>query len=434
MKTENNTGMQIVYERCAGLDVHKQTVVACLRLWADGRLRYTHTQTFATLTRDLEALRDWLSSKGVTHVAMESTGVYWKPIYNVLEERFTVLLCNARHVKQVQGRKTDQKDCQWLAQLLQLGLLQGGFVPPRPQRELRDLTRHRAQLQAEHTRVANRIQKVLEDANIKLSSVATDILGVSGRAMLQALVDGENDAAALAELAQRQLRAKLPQLREALHGHVTPHHRYLLKLLLGQVHYLETVTAELDARIEVLLESAEMQQLSEATHAIPFPRAVELLDTVPGVDKTAAQAIVAEIGTDMSRFPTAGNLASWAGMCSGNDESAGKRRSGKTTKGDRWLKAKLFQCAWAAARTKQTYASAAYRRWGTRRGTKRAITALGHSLLVSIYCMLEQGVPYADLGPEHFDTLRPDRQVRYHTHRLQALGYTVKLEPKSDAA
>lgn len=429
-----NKDLDILHERCAGLDVHKQTVVACVRLWGDGRVRYTETRTFGTTTRELEDLRDWLSSKGVTHAAMESTGVYWKPVYNVLEERFEVLLCNARHVKQVPGRKTDQKDCQWLAQLLQHGLVQGSFVPPRPQRELRDLTRHRAQIAAEHTRVANRIQKVLEDANLKLASVATDILGKSGRDMLEAIGKGENDPAALAELARRQLRGKIPQLREALHGYVTDHHRYMLKLLLDQVKYLEGVMAELDARIEAVLSSEEMQRLSEATDTIPFDQAVELLDTVPGVDRTAAQAIVGEIGTDMSRFPTDGDLASWAGMCPGNHESAGKRRSGKTSKGNRWLKAKLFQCGWAAARTRNTYASAAYRRWGCRRGAKKAVGALGHSLLVSIYHMLEQGVPYADLGPEHFDTLRPERQVRYHTKRLEALGYTVKLEAKADAA
>ena len=431
--TDNDQGLEVLHERCAGLDVHKESVVACVRLWSDGRLRYSRVQRFGTMTRELEALRDWLASKGVTHVAMESTGVYWKPVFNVLEEHFEVLVCNAYHVKQIRGRKTDRKDCEWLAQLLQYGLLRGSFVPPRPLRELRDLTRMRSSLAEDHTKVVNRIQKVLEDANIKLASVVTDIMGVSGRDILEALARGETDPEVLAQLARRQLRGKIPELREALYGHVTEHHRFLLRRLLRKARDLEAEMAELEERIEWVLSSPELAQVAEKTQSVPFPKAVELLDTVPGVNKTAAHALVAEIGTDMSRFGRAGHLASWAGVCPGNHESAGKRRTGRTGKGNRWLKAKLFQCAWAAARTKRTYANAAYRRWA-RKGSKKAVAALGHSLLVSIYRMLEEGVAYHDLGPDHFDQLHPDRLKRYHIKRLEALGYTVKVEPKAGAA
>ncbi len=426
--------MDVIHARCAGLDVHKQTVVACVRVLLESGQVHAQIQTYGTATRELEGLRDWLRDKHVTHVAMESTGVYWKSIYNILEPHFALLLCNARHVKQVPGRKTDQKDCQWLASLLQYGLLRGSFVPPRFQRDLRDLTRHRAQVSVQHTRVANRIQKVLEDANIKLSSVATDILGASGRDMLRALIAGQDDPAALAELARRQLRGKIPQLRQALHGHVTAHHRFELDLLMDEIQFLEGQMARLDAHIEEIQASPEARAFSEATRTLPFAQAVALLDTVPGIDRVAAQAILAEIGTDMSRFPTPAHLASWAGMCPGNHESAGKRRSGRTTAGNRWLKAKLFQCAWAAARSKHTYLGAAYRRWAPRRGAKRAVVAVGHSMLVSIHRILHDGVAYLDLGPDYFDRLNPQAQVRYHPRRLQDLGYDVKIEPKTDVA
>lgn len=426
--------MDVMYGCCAGLDVHKESVMACVRRMSDaGRIKQ-EVREFGTMTSNLLALGDWLSEFGVTHVAMESTGVYWKPIYNLLEERFTLLLCNAQHVKQVPGRKTDVKDCQWLAQLLQVGLLRGSFIPPKPQRELRDLTRHRTQVTGEKTRVANRIQKVLEDANIKLACVATDILGASGRDMIEAIIRGEESPERLAELAKRKLRAKIPQLKKALRGRVTEHHRFMLKTLYEHLRYLESVIADLDTRIDTLIRSDEMRAACEENDVLPFDQAVQLLDTVPGIDVRGAQSILAEIGTDMGRFPTAGHLASWAGLCPGNNESAGKRRTGKTTKGDRWLKAVLHQSAWAASHTKNTYLNAQYRRLAPRRGKKRAVTALGHSILISVYHMLDQRVPYADLGPQQFERTHPERLTRYFTKRLESLGYDVTLQPKPAAA
>jgi transposase len=329
--------MDNVFPRCAGLDVHKASVEACVRrMEASGRL-HQQTRHWGTMTRDILAMADWMAAQGVTHVAMESTGVYWKPIYNILESRFTVLLVNARHLKQVPGRKSDIRDCQWIAQLLQHGLLKGSFIPPRPQRELRDLARHRTQLVEEKTRTVNRIHKVLEDTNIKLASVATDILGVSGRAMLEAMIEGQKDPTQLADLAQGQLRGKIPELEKALEGHLTEHHRFMLRLLWKQLTQQEALIAELDSRIE------------EQTH--PFADEIERLDAVPGVDRRVAQAVLAEVGADMTPFPTHQHLASWAGMCPGNEESAGKRRRRRVTPGNRWLKRTLVQAAWAASHT-----------------------------------------------------------------------------------
>jgi transposase len=343
--------MDAIYPCVAGLDVHKQTVVACVRRW-DGRGRVSkQVKTFGTMTRDLLELGDWLSRQGVTHVAMESTGVYWKPVFHLLEGRFTeILLVNAQHIKNVPGRKTDVKDCEWIAQLLQCGLLRGSFVPPVAIRQLRDLTRQRSQLVADRARVANRIQKVLEDANIKLASVATDILGVSGRAMLEAMIRGEGDPELLADLAQRRLRAKLPQLRQALLGKVTNHHRFLLRTLLEQVDSLERLIASYCERIE-----EEMA---------PFASARDRLQTIPGVDQRTAECMVAELGINMDQFPSEGHLASWAGLCSGMNESAGKKRSSRTRKGSRWLRQTMVQAAWAASHTKTSYLGAQYRRSG----------------------------------------------------------------------
>jgi transposase len=374
--------MDTIYPCCAGLDVHKKTVVACLRrAGADGRVD-RQVRTYRTMTADLIALADWLAAEGVTHVAMESTGVYWKPVFHLLEGRFEVLLVNAHHIKQVPGRKTDVKDAEWIAQLLQYGLLRPSFIPPPPIRELRDLTRQRAQLVGERAGVVNRIHKVLEDANIKLASVATDVLGASGRAMLAAIVGGGDDPKALAGLARGSLRGKAAELAEALRGMVSDHHRFLLRTLLRQVEQLEGLIAEYSARVEGALS--------------PFLRAAARLETIPGLGGRAAEVIVAEIGTDMTKFPTAGHLASWAGLCPGNDESAGRRRSGKTTKGSRWLRTILVQVAWSASHTKRTIFSATYRRWAKRLGKKKALVALGHKILVVIYKLLKDETEYRE--------------------------------------
>jgi len=412
--------MDTVYRCCAGLDVHKESVVACV-LWVgeDGSSR-KEIRTFATMTGDLLALSDWLAERKVTHVAMESTGVFWKPIFNILEGRFEVILVNARHIKQVPGRKTDVKDCDWIAQLLQHGLLKASFVPERPQRELRDLTRHRAQLVGEHTRVANRIQKVLEDANIKLSSVATDVLGVSGRAMIQQLLAGQRDAAQIADLAHGKLRDKKAALTAALQGRMTDHHRFMLQTLWDHLTYLESAIASLEQRIEETMR--------------PFGAHVERLDAIPGVDRTVANALIAEIGVDMSHFPTADHLCSWAGVSPGNNESAGKRHSGRTTKGNRWLKRCLSQAAWAASHTKDTYLSAQYRHIARRRGRKRAIIALAHTILIIAYHILADGRQYQELGGDYLDRLHPQRLREYHVRSLKKLGYEVKLTGNEHAA
>jgi transposase len=372
--------MDLIHSCCAGLDVHKKTVVACVRRVAsDGRV-VRQVLTFGTMTAELIALADWLDAQGVGHVAMESTGVYWKPVFHLLEGRFEVLLVNAHRIKQVPGRKTDVKDAEWIADLLAHGLLEASFIPPPPLRELRDLTRQRAQLVRERATVVNRIQKVLEDANIKLASVASDVLGASGRAMLLALIGGGEDPAALAALAKGRLRGKTPELTRALHGLVTDHHRFLLRTLLRQVEQLEALIAEYGGRIE------------EVT--VPFAEAAARLETIPGLGAKAAEVIVAEIGTDMTKFPTAGHLASWAGLCPGNNESAGKRRTGKTTKGSQWLRTVLVQVAWSASHTKETILAATYRRWAKRMGKKKALVALGHKILLLIYKLLTEETDY----------------------------------------
>ena len=408
--------MENIFPRCAGLDVHKESVEACVRRMESAARPQQQTRHWGTMTRDLLAMADWMAAQGVTHVAMESTGVYWKPIYNILESRFTVLLVNARHLKQVPGRKSDVRDCQWIAQLLQHGLLKGSFIPPRPQRELRDLTRLRVQLVEEKTRTVNRIHKELEDANIKLASVATDILGVSGRAMLEALIEGGKNPPQLADFAQGQLRGKIPELEKALEGHVTDHHRFVLRLLWQHLAEEEKRIAELDAKIE------------EQTR--PFAAEIERLDAVPGVDRRVAEVVLAEVGADMHPFPTHGHLASWAGICPGNEESAGKRRRRRITPGNRWLKRTLVQAAWAGSHTKHTYLASQYRRLVGRRGKKRALVAVGHSLLVIFYHLLKNGSTYADLGGDFFDRLEPERLTRYYVKRLERLGHKVTLESK----
>jgi transposase len=372
--------MRIVHTCCAGLDVHKKSVTACVcRVNADGEFTQ-ETRTFSTVTSALLALGDWLAQEGVCQVAMESTGVYWKPVFHILEDRFEVMLVNAQHIKRVPGRKTDVKDAEWIAELLQHGLLSPSFIPPLPIRELRDLTRQRTQLVRERAAVVNRVQKVLEVANIKLASVASDSLGISGRAMIRAMIAGQDDANQLAELARKRLRSKLPQLKLALSGRVTDHHRFLLRMLMNQIEHLEAMIEEFQVRI--------------AAQMAPFDQAATRIRTIPGIAASAAEVIVAEIGTEMSRFPTSGRLASWAGLCPGNDQSAGKRRSGKTTKGSQWLRTMLVQVAWAASHAKGTIFKVMYSRWVKRMGKQKALVAVAHKILVLIHKLLKDAVDY----------------------------------------
>jgi len=411
--------MDIVVVCCAGLDVHKKTVVACRRcLQGNGKVR-KEVRTFGTMTADLLALSDWLAAAGVTQVAMESTGIYWRPIWNILETRFQMLLVNARHIKQVPGRKTDVKDSEWIAELLQHGLLRGSYIPSALQRELRELTRQRTQLMRQKATLANRIQKVLEDANIKLASVATDVLGLSGRRMIESIIAGENDPERLADLAQRKLRAKIPILKVALLGRVTEHHRFLLRLLLDEVTQLEVWIARVSERIAAVLPE-------------PMAQAVPRLVEVPGIGERAAENILAEIGTNMEQFPTAAHLSSWVGMSPGNNESAGKRKSGRTTKGNQWLRATLVQVAWAASHTKETYLAAQYRRLAGRRGTKRALVAVAHSILVILYYLLKRPtVAYRELGPLYLEQLNERHLTQHLVRRLERLGHKVILEKRA---
>ena len=413
--------MEKVYERCCGLDVHKKTVVACLRTPGARGRRTSEVRTFGTTTPELLALADWLLEAGCTHVAMESTGVYWKPVFNILEGVCEVLLVNAHHIKAVPGRKTDVKDCEWIADLLEHGLLRASFIPPPPIRELRDLTRYRRALIAQRATEANRVQKLLETANIKLGSVAADVLGKSGRLMLKALIAGERDGARLAELAKGPLRKKREALAPALTGRFTAHHAFLLGQLLAHMDELEAHIAQFDAQIEETLR--------------PFAQVpLELLQTIPGVGQRTAEVILAEIGVDMRRFPTAAHLASWAGMCPGNNESAGKRKSGKTRKGDRYLRTALIEAAWAASHSRNTYLASLYARIARRRGAKKAAVAVGHSILVAVWHILRKGVPYADLGPSHFDRLNTERLTRHYLRRLEDLGLQVTVQPLPEAA
>ena len=412
--------MDTLYPCCAGLDIHKETVVACIRRVRGGQA-HTEVRTFRTETSGLLALADWLTDAEVTHAAMESTGVYWKPVWNLLEGVVELLLVNAEHIKQVPGRKTDVKDAAWIAQLLGCGLLKASFVPERPVRDLRDLTRQRVQLVRQKVQVANRIQKTLEDANIKLASVASDVLGASGRDMLRAIIGGEGDPVVLADLARQRLRAKIPQLQEALLGEVTEHHRFLLQMLLEQVEFLERHIARLSARITEVLPA-------------PFAEAVARLETIPGIDRRAAQNIVAEVGADLKPFPSAGHLASWVGICPGNHESAGKRRSGRTTKGNAWLRVTLVQCAWAASHTKDTYLAAQYQRLAARRGKKRALVAVGHTLLGIVYAVLKKKGAYQELGAEYLDRRDKERLTARLLKRLEKLGVKVTVEPAEAVA
>ncbi len=411
--------MDTIYANVAGLDVHQKTIVACVRCLQQKGDVVEEVRTFGTVTRDLLHMSDWLAGHGVTHVAMESTAVLWKPVWNVLEGHFQLLLVNPRELKQVPGRKSDVRDCQWIAHLLQCGLLRSSFVPPQPQRELRDLTRQRAQLLSEQTRAVNRIHKTLEDANIKLGAVASDIMGKSGRAMLAALLAGERDTNKLADLAEGRMRAKIPDLIEALRGHFTEHHVFLLRSLLDHFDYLDRQIEAFSDRIEVCLRPFVTEEQRQR------------LDAIPGVNRRTIENLVAEIGSDMSRFADADHLSSWAGMCPGHEESAGKRSRSRTTKGNRWLRRALNEAAWAASRSKNSYLSAQYRRLATRRGKKRAVIAVGHSILVIVYQLLKHDIDYQDLGPDFFDTLNPEKYRRYLVKRLEGLGYEVALKPKA---
>ena len=403
--------MEVVHERCCGLDIHAKTVVACRIAPGPDGLSIKETRTFGTMTEDLLRLRDWLVEARCPIVAMESTGVYWKPIYNLLEGTLELLVVNAQHIKQVPGRKTDVRDCEWIADLLRHGLLTASFIPDRDQRELRELTRYRTSLVRERSAELNRLKKVLEGANIKLAVVTKDMMGVSARGMLQALVAGQDGSATMAELARGRLRAKIPQLEQALTGQMGAHQRFLLAEQLAHIDFLDEQIDRVSAEI------------AERLH--PFDQAITLLDTIPGVARRGAEVLVAEIGVEMQRFPTAAHLASWAGMAPGNNESAGKRRSGKIRKGSPWLRELLVEAAHAAGHTKDTYLGAQYRRLVGRKGRKRAAIAVGHSILIIAYHLLLLQEPYQDLGVDYFERRNRQTQERRLFRQAAALGFTV---------
>jgi transposase len=407
--------MEQMLDRVAGLDVHRQTIAVCVRVPGEGRERAQHVRTFGTTAPELVTLRDWLEAHQVTDVAMESTGVYWKPVFYVLEEAMRCLLVNASHVQKVPGRKTDVQDCVWLAQLLEHGLLRGSFVPPPPLRELRDLTRYRKSLIQERTREANRLHKVLEDAGIKLATVATDILGVSGRDMLHALVADTTDPQVLADLARGTLRKKLPALRQALAGRFRAHHSFMVSQHLGHLDYLDEAIESLGGRIEEALR--------------PFAVQTRRLDSIPGVAQRTAEVLIAEIGVDMRQFPTAQHLASWAGLCPGQNESAGKRRSGRTRPGNRWLRVALIEAASTAAHTRQTAFAARYHRIARHRGHKKAVVAVAHAMLVTAYHLLARQVDYREPGADYFERRHAERATRRAVRTLERQGYRVVLEP-----
>lgn len=406
--------MQVVYARCAGLDVHKESVSVCVSV-CEGKKKRQETREYGTFTGNLLALADWLKEQGVTHVAMEATGVYWRPVWAVLEGQLEQMLVNPQHIKTVPGRKTDTRDCEWIADLLQHGLLKGSFVPPTPIQDLRDLTRYRAELRQSQNRVANRIQKFLEQANLKLSSVASDTLGLSGRRMLEALIGGQDDPQQLAQLARGRLKRRIPQLEQALAGRGRDHHRFLLAEYLDEWKALgeriQRIEGEIDKRIA------------------PFEEAVALWQSMPGVDHVTACNLVAEVGVDRKPFPTSQQLASWAALCPGNHESAGKRMSGKTRDGNKWLRRSLCQAAWAATRKKDCYLSAQFKRLAARRGVKRAVMAVAHTMLVIGYHMLKTRRGYHELGGDYLERINKHQLQRYYVKRLQRLGLVVTVQP-----
>jgi len=412
--------MEVLYACCCGIDVHAKMLVACVLKQGQKDVR-----TFSTMTEDLLRLLDWLTHVGCTHVAIESTGVYWRPVFNILEGAVDVMLTNARDAKGYKARKTDVIDAEWLADLLRHGLLKPSFIPPLPIRELRDLTRYRESLVREQTALANRIQKLIESANVKLGQVASDALGASGKRMLRALATGQTDAEQMSHLAQGVLKRKQPQLQQALEGRFTQAQRWILGQLLDQYDHVEAALQRVEERIG--------QEV--ASSADPFvPEAIKLLDTIPGVGETVAQIMVAEVGVDMEQFPSADHLASWAGMCPGNNESAGKRRSGKTTKGSRYLRAALVQAAWAASHQKETYLAAQYKRLVKRMGKKKALIAVGHSILVIAYHVLQNRTPYQDLGGDYFARRNVDKQRKRLVRQLESLGVKVTIAEIKEAA
>ena len=407
--------MDVLYPNCAGLDIHKDTIVACSRRPINGEI-VREVRSFKTMTGDLLALSEWLSSHGITHIAMEATGVYWKPVWNILSDgNFELILANAAHVKNVPGRKTDVNDATWLADLLAHGLIRASFVPDTQTQEQRGLLRTRKQLTRERTSHIQRLQKTLEEANIKLDSVISDIIGTSGRAMIEALIAGETDPAKLVRLASTRIKASPRILTEALHGRVTKHHRFMLRLHLDQIDALDKAIAIIDREVEVNLE--------------PFRELIPVLTSIPGIGELAARVLLAEIGTDMSRFPTVGHLISWAGLCPGNDESAGKRRSTRMRKGAPWLKTTLIQCAWAATRKKGSDLQAQFHRLRARRGAKKAAGAVAASILTAAYHMIANGTFYQDLGADHFQKRTKPSQIRRLITKLQSLGYEGEIKP-----
>ncbi len=444
--------MEVIHPICAGLDVHKKTVVACCRtVGSDGKPR-RETRSFSTLTADLLALADWLLAQGVTHVAMESTGEFWKPVYAILEPQLSVLVVNAQHIKQVPGRKTDVKDAEWIADLLAHGLLRASFIPPQPQRDLRDLTRQRTVIIQERAAVINRLQKVLEWANLKLAAVATNVVGVSARAMLEAIVDGQSDVTALAELAQGRLRAKRELLEQALLGRVREHHRFMIARHLEHIDFLDEQIATFDAQIAALIAPVEPPSTPPAAAETSTPptstpdssvqggttlswaEAVEIWDEIPGIGRRVAEQLVAEVGVDMSQFRSAAHLASWAKLCPGNHESAGKRKTASIGKGNNWLRSTLVQAAHAAVRVKDSWLAAFYGRLVGRRGKKKAIVAVAHKLLVLAYTLIRKRERYREPGADYLDTRQQDKLLNRLRARIERLGYTVNLEPRAVAA
>jgi len=408
--------MELLYERCCGLDIHKNTVVACVMITPPKGRMQKSLRTFGTTTTDILALRDWVDAQQVTHLAMESTGIFWRPFYNLLEEGHTIILVNPHDIKTVPGRKTDVKDCEWIADLLRHGLLRPSFIPAKPFRDMRDLMRYRKSLVYMRTEEINRLQKVLETTNIKLASVATNVLGKSGREMIEALIDGKDDPESLASLAQGRLRTKLPQLQKALEGRVEPHHRLLLRQILAHIDFLEQQMQELLNEVEARM--------------VPYKEFFDLLRTIPGIQLLTALTILSEVGTDLSSFPSSKHFASWIGVCPGNKESAGKRLSGKTTHGNVYLRASFAEVSWCLSRMKDNYLSSQHHRFARRMVKPKAAVASSHSVAVIVYHVLKKKKPYQDLGPTYLDTLDGERTKKQAMRRLEALGYEVNLSQK----
>lgn len=412
--------MEAIIEKCCGIDVHKMNIVVCLAVGKPDEKPRTTIKTFSTMTYDLLACRDWLVSEGCTHAAMESTGVYWKPVYNILEGSMEVVLAHARDVKNVPGRKTDVKDCEWIADLMRHGLIRGSFIPPKPIRELRDLTRYREKLIQQRSSELNRLQKFLEDANIKLSSVVSDINGVSAQDMIKHLIADDMTSKEMAQLAKGVLRVKTKELEKSLEGCLTDHHRFILRVTLRMIASYDAAIAKLGMEIDKRMK--------------PFREEAERLQSIPGVKKKTVEKVIAEIGVDMSHFPSDAHIASWAGISPGNNESAGKRRSGRAKPGNAWLKKTLTEAAWAASKTKDSYLGARYRRLAARRGKKRAAVAVGHTILIMAYHVIKEQSTYKELGADYFDRLNERHLIKRLTSRIIALGYDVELKKPPLAA